>query len=139
MLCTMGVRDRTQAAVWAVQRSLIEGHIMGFAVTGRCGCGYAAEFLEVGVGMRDTPNVWLGPCICRKCRQVVSANVLAKAPKCPECKAKGVEPYGDPNAGKEEGEQYPSCAASEPLFDTTFECPACGKKSLTFAFAGMWD
>jgi hypothetical protein len=112
---------------------------MGFAVTGRCVCGYAAEFLELGVGMRDPRGKWLAPCICRKCHKAVSANVLAKAPKCPECKAKGVEPYVDPDAGKEEGEQYPSCAASEPLFDKHFECPACGKKSLTFEFAGMWD
>jgi hypothetical protein len=107
---------------------------MGFAVTGRCSCGYAAEFLEVGVGMRDTPNVWLGPCICRKCRKAVSANV----PKCPDCKAKGVEPYVDSDTGKD-GEKYPSCAASEPLFEKAFECPACGKKSLTLEFAGMWD
>ena len=112
---------------------------MGFAVSGRCGCGYAAEFLAVGVGMRDTPGVWLSPCLCRKCHKAVSANVLAKTPKCPECKAKGVEPYVDPDAGKEEGEQYPSCAASEPLFEKHFECPACGKKSLKFEFAGMWD
>lgn len=112
---------------------------MGFMVSGRCGCGYATEGLPVGVGMRDRPGVWLSPCLCRKCRQTVSANVQAKTPKCPSCKAKGVEPYVAPDAGKEEGEQYPTCAASEPLFDAGFECPACGKKGLKFKFAGMWD
>jgi rRNA maturation endonuclease Nob1 len=30
------------------------------------------------------------------------------------------------------------CAASEPIFEKSFECPACGKKSLKFEFAGMW-
>lgn len=89
--------------------------------------------------MCDTPGKWLSPCLCRKCRQAVSANVQARAPTCPSCKAKGVEPYVDPDGGKEEGEAYPSCATSEPLFDTRFECPACGKKSLTFEFAGIWD
>jgi ribosomal protein L37AE/L43A len=64
---------------------------------------------------------------------------FAKTPNCPACKAKGVEPYGAPDAGKEEGEQYPGCAASEPLFDKTFECPACGKTMLRFEFRGMWD
>jgi len=112
---------------------------MGFAVSGRCFCGYAAKGLPVGVGMRDTPGTWLAPCLCRKCHQAVSANVQAKILRCPKCKAKGIEPYVDAEAGREEGEQYPSCAASEPLFDARFECPACGKKSLTFEFSGMWD
>ena len=112
---------------------------MGFAVSGRCSCGYAAKGLMVGVGMRDPRGKWLAPCICRNCHQAVSANVQAKTLKCPSCKAKGIEPYVDPDAGKEEGEEYPSCAASEPLFDSRFECPACGKKSLKFEFAGMWD
>jgi len=112
---------------------------MGFTVSGHCPCGYGVKGLTVGVGMRNTPGVWLSPCLCRECHQAVSANVQAKIPKCPECKSKDVELYVDPNAGKEEGEQYPSCAASEPLFDFRFECLACGKKSLKFEFAGMWD
>jgi hypothetical protein len=98
---------------------------VGFMVTGRCSCGYAAKSLSVGVGMRAPRGTWLAPCLCRKCRQAVSANVQARTLKCPCCKATGIEPYGDPDAGKEEGEEYPSCAASEPLFDALFECPAC--------------
>lgn len=85
-------------------------------VTGRCSCGYAAQSLPVGVGMRDPRGKWLSPCLCRKCRQAVSANVQARTLKCPACKATGIEPYIDPDAGNEEGEEYPSCAASEPLF-----------------------
>lgn len=112
---------------------------MGFTVSGRCSCGYAATGLPVGVAMRDTPRAWLSPCLCRSCHQAVSVNVLAKKPKCPDCKATHVEPYVDPDTGKEEGEAYPGCAASEPLFDSRFECPACGKRNLAFEFAGIWD
>lgn len=72
---------------------------MGFMVSGRCSCGYAAKGLMVGVGMRDPRGKWLAPCLCRKCHQAVSANVQAK----------------------------------------TLKCPSCGKKSLRFEFAGMWD
>ena len=32
---------------------------MGFMVSGRCGCGYAAKGLPVGVGMRDARGKWL--------------------------------------------------------------------------------
>ncbi len=112
---------------------------MGVVVSGRCSCGYAAEWLSVGVGMRYTPGLWLSPCLCRKCRKAVSANVLAKTLKCPLCKAKGVEPYMNPDAGQKGGKPYRSCATSGPLFDSGFECPACGEKSLKFVLAGIWD
>jgi len=115
---------------------------MGFMVSGRCTCGYAANNLAVGVGMQDKPGTWLSPCLCRTCLQTVSVNVLAKTPACPTCRSKDIYSYVsyvDPDCGTEEGEQYPSCAASEPLFDKRFECPACGKNSLRFEFSGMWD
>jgi hypothetical protein len=112
---------------------------VGLMVSGRCGCGYAAEGLAVGVGMRNTPGVWLSPCLCRNCHQAVSANVLAKTLKCPTCKGKEITPFVDPDSGKDEDEAFPDCRASEPLFEGRFDCPACGKKTLRFSFSGMWD
>jgi len=112
---------------------------MGFLLDGSCPCGHGVRGLRVGVGMKHGPGTWLSPCICGRCRKIVSANVRADLIACPKCRSKPIVALVDPAHGCEDDESFPSCQASEPLMEEAFACPTCGKRSLRFRFAGMWD
>ena len=63
---------------------------MGSILNAECVCGYRREGLFMGAGMLDFEKVCSAPAFCENCHEVVLADYLAKAPKCPKCKGKPI-------------------------------------------------
>ncbi len=86
------------------------------------------------------------PCHCPTCRKVVSANLLAVQPSCPDCGNTAIVSYENPSMigviGHEEVAGWtPPMDQSRrvALTDGTYLCPACGKKELRFTDDGCFS
>lgn len=119
---------------------------MGSAVTAVCKCGYEETF-TIGGGMETFKKLCAFPALCKKCKRIVSANLLSKHPKCPKCKSTRIVPYDQDELRKRKGRHTVAewCMEEElgrklALTDGRYYCPACGKFELTFDDAGIdWD
>ena len=94
---------------------------MGLIIRGECLCGYTSKDIFEGHGGESYEE--RRPANCRRCRQVVTVELLS--PRCPRCKHEAPETYGD--------------ADTHPELDRTHECPQCGKSDLKFTPIGIWD
>jgi len=103
---------------------------MGQSVIAKCECGYCSGNIFTGYGMirRDTADYH--PCLCRRCRQIISGNIKQLPVQCPQCGEKAI-PYAR-NKGM--------FATSSLCQDKQHECPTCGKQTLTFDMGWyLWD
>lgn len=119
---------------------------MGAEVTARCECGVEARIL-IGGGMASFTTTCYFPCLCESCHDVVQVNLLAKRPRCPNCRAARPIPYDDPRLIGSPGRHavaywnvQDQVGRGLGLDDGDYKCPRCGKMTLRFADSGLcWD
>lgn len=119
---------------------------MGLMIDAACSCGYHASTL-LGGGMDNFERECPIPFHCPSCRAVVTADLLAKTPACPECGHSGIVPYTDPALSGEPGtRKVADCnyfsadgGGSVSLSDGTYLCPSCEKATLHFSMVGCYD
>jgi hypothetical protein len=120
---------------------------MGTQITAMCDCGLEAG-VRVGGGMADFTTTCYFPCLCRNCHNIVQTNMLAKELRCPKCRTANPIPYDDPSVlgslGKRivaDWNMQEDLGRVLTLTDGRYECPKCGKMSLTFTdqFVVLWD
>ncbi len=118
---------------------------MGSTVIAQCPCGYEAE-LAVGGGRRTYRTICYFPCLCKGCRKLVQANLLADPLACPDCGSAEIVPYDQPELAGASGESQTAHWAMEHslgrdlvLTDGTYRCPACESPTLRFLPWGLFD
>ena len=119
---------------------------MGSSVIGTCSCGYETE-AAVGGGMRNFKTSCYFPCLCESCRTVVSANLLAAAPACPQCQGRALVAYDEPGMSQAPGEHKiaqwnvkEQLGRELLLTDGKYLCPKCHQMTLQFRDSGVrWD
>jgi Zn finger protein HypA/HybF involved in hydrogenase expression len=97
--------------------------------------------------MRNSTTTCFFPCLCENCRSVVQVNLLAKAVKCPLCRAPNPIPYDDARLWASPGHRHVAEWNMEnrlgrklELTDGKYRCPKCGQMSLEFRDGGLcWD
>jgi ribosomal protein L37AE/L43A len=108
---------------------------MGSLFSAECECGYTARSLHTGVGMLSGSGMELGPCLCRECREVVTANIHDDDPQCPRCRSRDMRFYFQTPTRRNDAAVFRDVEQT----DRKFECPACGQQSLLFTRTGLWD
>ncbi len=118
---------------------------MGSFVSADCSCGHHG-FGCVGAGFETFMTECSFPCHCPSCSKVVSADLLAAQPSCPDCGSTAIVSYEDPSMIGVAGDEIVASWAPPmdrsrtfSLTDGTYFCPACGKKELRFTDAGCFD
>ena len=114
-------------------------------VDAQCDCGYETPTLSLGGGMANSQTYCGFPYLCRICSAVTVANYLDDEPACSSCGNQSLTSYATPSLrGKREpGDVFDWFISARrdtlALPNGTYLCPKCGKKSLRFQFAGLWD
>ncbi len=111
---------------------------------GQCQCGYQATVL-IGCGMSG-PRPSYFPALCRRCKEVVAADVFTEPCGCDHCGGP-VEFYDAPGLQNKRGGEtlIDETTSSEPeitheLNDGAYLCPKCGRFEFRFEDWGMlWD
>jgi|LauGreDrversion4_2_1035121.scaffolds.fasta_scaffold612088_1 Zn finger protein HypA/HybF involved in hydrogenase expression len=119
---------------------------MGSMIDAACSCGYTSMPL-LGGGMDNFLRECPIPFHCPSCRAVVTADLLAKAPACPDCGQSGIVPYTDPSLAGDPGTlEVADCkyfsqdgGGRVSLSNGTYLCPSCERTTLQFSFAGCYD
>jgi hypothetical protein len=119
---------------------------MGSSVTAVCKCGYEETFM-VGGGEANFKTFCAFPALYQKCNRIVSANLLSKRPKYPECRSTKIVAYDQDELRKRKGRHTVAEWCMEEELGTTLEltdgryfCPSCDSFDLTFGDGGMdWD
>ena len=119
---------------------------MGMMIDAACSCGYHASTL-LGGGMDNFDTECPTPFHCSSCRAVVTADLLAKTPACPDCGQSSILPYTDPALAGEPGtREVAECnyfsedgGGRVSLSDGTYLCLACGKARLHLSVVGCYD
>ena len=119
---------------------------MGSAVKATCKCGYEETFM-IGGGMQNFHTFCAFPVLCKKCKAIVTANLLAQPLCCPACESSEIVPYDDKELRKRKGRH---CVAEWgikeqlgrklQLTDGLYYCPNCDSFDLTFTQGDIcWD
>jgi DNA-directed RNA polymerase subunit RPC12/RpoP len=119
---------------------------MGSQIVAKCECGVEVSIL-IGGGMMNFHTTCFFPCLCESCHSIVQVNLLAKAIRCPECRAPNPIPYDDPRLqgapGKHnvaEWNMKSQLGRKLVLTDGRYRCSKCGKMSLQFSEDDLcWD
>ena len=117
---------------------------MGSRVEAKCACGYVTE-VPTGCGLAGPiPDYF--PALCRRCGEVVAADITTFPPVCSRC-GEGAQFYDAPGLQLEKGRRtvldertVTDSAIRHRLNDGVYRCPKCGEFGLRFGFGGRsWD
>lgn len=100
-------------------------------------CGYNTS-VTTGVGFSDADGKrYLWPFSCEKCNELVTANLLSSAPRCPQCRTRKIRPLTGAVVGTPP--LLETDETEDPLLAHPHLCPKCGNKTLTLEVYGMAD
>lgn len=118
---------------------------MGTGLTVHCDCGFEAK-TAVGGARSNYRTTCPFPCLCKGCRNLVTANLLAKPPACPDCGSTDIVPYDQPELiGTRGTATVASCSMQYELgrnlvlTDGLYCCPKCESMSLRFVAYMRFD
>ena len=119
---------------------------MGSDAIATCKCGYEETF-GIGGGMQDFTTRCSFPCLCKRCKSIVTVNLLAKRPECPACRSTRVIPYDKEELVNRKGGRSVAEWNMEDqlgrrleLTNGSYYCPSCDSFDLTFAPSYVdWD
>lgn len=118
---------------------------MGSFVDASCSCGYRGHAV-VGAGMETFMRECDFPCLCSRCHQVVSADIMAPQLSCPDCANTEIIPYHDPALIDKPGDQEVASwklgldpARLVVITNGSYSCPACTEQTLRFKGSGCFD
>ncbi len=119
-----------------------------------CSCGFVAENLMLGGGMRNFQTFYGAPGMCQACGEFVGVNYRDPGAVCSLCGG-SVRLYNDPamQQGPNDTDEKPSWdelrqeAPPKPgqqgnfwlPRDATYLCPQCHQRQMRFLQSGMWD
>lgn len=118
---------------------------MGTGLSASCACGFEAKTAVGGArsNYRTTCNF---PCLCKRCNGMVTANLIATPPVCPDCGSTDVVPYDQPELiGTRGTVTVASCWMQHELgrdlvlTDGLYRCPKCEGMSLRFVAYMLFD
>jgi DNA-directed RNA polymerase subunit RPC12/RpoP len=114
-------------------------------------CGFESDHIHLGFGMFGHGSYCNAPAVCLNCNMFLEKDYYKKYSKCPKCRKKVVF-YNDESVQKEKSKKtdnekndddfswgMPDEEKYFKLPDTNYYCPACGKMTMKFSFAGCWD
>ena len=124
---------------------------MGSFLHAKCECGFNSEF-AAGGGFINFKTNCSAPAICQHCMKFHVLNYLTSDQECPEC-GNMITFYNDPSVQvtlddsvKQTRYDFEKNVFSwflDPgefvLPNTNYLCPDCGKMTMRFLSAGMWD
>lgn len=114
---------------------------MGSLLTAQCRCGYSI-LCAAGADAQGDGDAWscFFPALCRQCCAVVTVDMNAPSPRCPECRNTDVVPYTNRwLRGKQTAESEVLMALADRIGRRlvlnfgVYYCPNCGKMDLRFA------
>lgn len=122
---------------------------MGTLLKATCECGFESDYIHLGHGMLGEGKFCYAPAVCLNCNLFLEKDYYKKYSKCPDCRKKVVF-YNDSSVQKKKDDNdknndnifswgIPDEEKYFELPDTYYYCPACGKITMRFTFAGNWD
>ena len=113
----------------------------------RLNASAASTTLMIGGGRANFMTTCALPCLCESCHNIVQANLLARPPLCPQCRATNLTPYDAPQVVGSLGPRVVAqwnmrdqLGRELCLTDGYYKCPKCGQMTLRFARTGLcWD
>jgi hypothetical protein len=125
--------------------TLEQEETLGTVLLAKCACGFEVE-TTVGAGRFTHRTICNFPCMCKRCQNMVTANLLASPPVCPDCGSTDIVPYDQPELI---GALGPLTQASWSVRDSLgrdlvltngrYRCPKCADMSLSFSATGLFD
>lgn len=118
---------------------------MGKGLIAHCECGFEAE-TEIGGTVRNHRTTCNFPCLCKRCNGMVTANLFARPPLCPDCGSTDIVPYDQPELIGTRGTvtvaswwMQHELGRDLVLTDGLYRCPKCEGMSLRFVVSVLFD
>ena len=109
---------------------------MGHIISAKCECGYAVPDIRIGSGELQLGEICWHPALCRKCKKLVTVNILADRIRCPRGRCREVpQPYfNTPGLQETPSNFFVSQWDGLKLNDGAYLCPECDNYSLRFSW-----